>query len=346
MTEPEFPPAADARVDLREALEFAAKRRSGAVVIVHHGRIVAEHYLLGWDAHVPVPLTSVSKSLVAVQVGMLLKQGVLRDIDQSIADFLTEWRNDARAAITLRMLLNMTSGLRNPPLWRLALKSRKGLGLELDAAHPPGEVWEYNTAAYRLLFLICERASGLGMRALFQRNLFEPLDMRETRWLLRNSDEAAPEEVVNIAASPTDLARFGQLVAQRGEWQGQALLDGAFIDAALTATQSHNLSYGYLFWLNCGPRMLFPDAPPDTVAAMGARYCRLFVIPSRGLVIVRTGERAALAGEAIGKRSGNQNTFDNLLLRYILAAFAGHGGVATDDGGTSAAPTQSDTENL
>ena len=87
----------------------------------------------------------------------------------------------------------------------------------------------------------------------------------------------------------------------------------------------HNLSYGFLFWLNSGPEMLFPDAPLDIVAAMGAKYCSLFIIPSPRLVIVRTGERAAMPGEMIGKRGGNRNTFGNLLLKQTSEAFAAVG---------------------
>ena len=312
-------------LDLSAALAFAAKRRTAAMVVLHRGEIAAEHYLMGWDAHVPAPLTSVSKSIVAALVGILLQQRLLEDVALPVTAWLPEWRDDPRGAITLRMLLNMTSGLRNPPLWRLALRGNRGLGLDLGLAHPPGTHWEYNTAAYRLLFTICERASGLGMRELCQRELFDPLGMRHTRWLLRRAGEAGgdgteSEEVVNIAASPLDLARFGQLVLQRGVWLGRELVAPTYFDEALHASQPHNPTYGYLFWLNRGPKRLFPDAPEDTVAAMGARYCRLFVIPSLELVVVRTGERAALAGEAIGKRSGNQQTFDNQLLRLIAGA--------------------------
>lgn len=320
-----LPAAVAPGLDLSEALAFAAKRRTAAMVVLCRGEIVAEHYLMGWDAHVPAPLTSVSKSIVAMLVGVLLKQGLLADCGLPVTTWLPEWRDDPRGAITLRMLLNMTSGLRNPPLWRLALKGNRGLGLDLGLAHAPGSHWEYNTAAYRLLFTICERVTGQGMRELCQRELFDPLGMQRTRWLLRRSDGtdgdgADSEEVVNIAASALDLGCFGQFVLQRGVWQGRELVAPAYFDEALHATQPHNPTYGYLFWLNRGEKRLFPDAPEDTVAAMGARYCRLFVIPSLELVVVRTGERAALAGEAIGKRSGNQQTFDNQLLRLIAQA--------------------------
>ena len=309
------------QIDLQSALDFAAKRRSSAVIVMRDDRIIAERYLLGWDAQAPVPLTSASKSFVTVLVGILLKQGAIRHLDQSAADFLTEWRDDERVGITVRMLLNMTSGLHNPPLWRLALKSSRGLGLKLALSHPPGSEWAYNTAAYHLLFLLMERATQLPLPELCQRELFEPLGMLQARWLTRRPD-SGDDEVINIAATALELAHFGQLVLQRGEWQGRALVQPEFIDEALRPTEQSNLSYGFLFWLNRSSLKLFPDAPADAVAAMGAQHCRLFVIPSQRLVIVRSGDRAALPGEVIGKRSGNRNTFDNIFLKHILEAFA------------------------
>ena len=80
------------------------------------------------------------------------------------------------------------------------MKSTRGRGLKLDLVHPPGSVWAYNTAAYRLLFLIMERATQMTLPALCQHKLFDPLGMHHARWLLRSSDQA-DDDVINIAAT-------------------------------------------------------------------------------------------------------------------------------------------------
>jgi CubicO group peptidase (beta-lactamase class C family) len=300
---------------LAGGVALAEKQRTSALLVVCGEEVLVERYWLDWTPATPGGLTSASKTVVATLVGMCIQHGHIRDVRQPAADFIHEWRGDARAGISIEHLLSMTSGLRNLPLWRLSGRGAR-IGIELDLEHPPGCVWAYNTAAYRALFAVIERATDLPLPEFSRKVLFDPLGMEHAEWRTRRVAEK--EEYSGLQCSARDAARVGQLLLQRGLWRGAALLPADYI-ARMFRPGSLHAGYGYLVWLNSGHPSLFPGAPPDTVAAMGAAHIRIFVIPSRQLVIVRMGEWGGLPGERLYGRLDRRYTFDNWLLTSICA---------------------------
>lgn len=299
---------------LSAAIRFAERQRSRALIVMQDGRVLAEHYWANSGARTAEAITSASKSIVSLLIGMCLTRGAIRDVDQPAADFVIEWRGTPHEAIRIRHLLSMTSGLRNVALWRVALPETSTTPSELDLLRAPGTLWEYNTPAYRVLFIIIERATGQSLHDFTQQNLFDPLGMRDSIWQSRTVK--GTRQYQYVLSSARDMAAFGQLVLQRGEWSGCQLVNAAYVDEALQPQL--NPSYGYLFWLNRAPRRMFAEAPPECVAALGAHHTCIFIIRSHRLVITRLGESADLPGERLGRRAGNPNTFYSILVKTIL----------------------------
>ena len=114
--------------------------------------------------------------------------------------------------------------------------------------------------------------------------------------------------LLGLISTARDLARFGLLIQANGQWNGKAVIeDKRYIREALTSSQSMNPSYGLLWWLNGKPvrrangttaEVLNPEAPTDMVCAIGAGGRYIFVVPSLGLVVTRTGGQADRQGEA------------------------------------------------
>ncbi len=275
---------------------------SSAVLVRHRGAVVAERYAAGWDADRPREVASVAKSMVAVLIAMAIGDGAIRGFDQPAADFIPVWRADARAGVSLRHLMSMTSGLDDT---RLALRGIDGDQFAINAAaplrDPPGTRWAYNTAAYHLLFHILARAVGERFDAWADRRLLAPLGMTGARWITSpGAGEGGP--VVNYysaAATARDLGCFGDLVFGRGVAGDGPLVDAGLLAALLTPSQALNPSYGLLWWLNRlpgydafgrGPALRLPSAPRDAVAALGAGGQMVVAVPSREVVIVRQGE--------------------------------------------------------
>ncbi|ODT85596.1 serine hydrolase domain-containing protein [Phenylobacterium sp. SCN 70-31] len=296
---------ADAGFDserLAAAIETAMTHRSRAVLALRGGRIVAERYAPGWDADRSLEVASVGKSMLAVLTGMAIDDGHLRGLDQAAAEFVPEWRDGPRAAITLRHLLSMTSGLDDTGL---VLRNVAGDQYALNAAAPlkaaPGTAWSYNTAAYHLLFHILARATDRPFEAYARQRLLEPLGLTRTTWLT-NQGQGGAGPVTNYytaASSARDLARFGLFCSQGGVWNTRQLVSPAFIETMLAPSQELNPAYGLLWWVNSrpgvdaqgrNPGVRFPGSPSDTFAALGAGGQAVMVVPSRKLVVVRQGD--------------------------------------------------------
>lgn len=287
---------------LAAAVETALARNSRDVLVLRAGRLVAERYAEGWGPERSLEVASVGKSLVAVLIGMAVDDGHIRSFDQSAADFIPSWKGAPKAAITLRHLMSMTSGLDDRGL---ALRNVTGDQFALNAAapqrDPPGTRWAYNTAVYHLLFHVLERAVGEPFPAYAQRKLLDPLGMAHTTWLT-SPGQGASGPVTNYytaLCSGRDLARFGLFAQRGGRWAGRQLVDAKVFRTLTTPSQALNPSYGLLWWLNSrpgltaagegAPALRFPGCPPDTIAALGAGGQAVIAIPSRDLVIVRQG---------------------------------------------------------
>ncbi len=286
-------------------LDLAMADGSTGVLVSRNGAIVAERYAAGWGPDRPREVASVAKSLVAVLIAMAVEAGAIAGLDQPAAHFIPRWRDDARAAITLRQLMSMTSGLDDTGL---ALRGITGDQFAINAAaplrHPPGTRWAYNTAAYHLLFHVLERATGQSVEAFARARLFGPLGMDDTRWITSTGTGAAGPVTNWYSAESTarDLARFGELVRGQGVWTGRRLIGADSLRTLLAPSQALNPSYGLLWWSNARPgadafgrgeSLRFPSAPRDTVAALGAGGQMLLVVPSRDLIVVRQGEAPA-----------------------------------------------------
>lgn len=292
---------------LTAAVDAAMAARSRAVMVLRGGRIVAERYAPGWGEDKSLEVASVGKSLVAVLIAMAIGDGKIKGLDQPAADFIPSWRGTPKAAITLRHLMSMTSGLDDTGL---ALRNVVGDQFALNAAapvkDPPGTRWHYNTAVYHLMFHIVQSAVGEPFPAYAQRKLLGPLGMTRTTWLT-NQGQGAPETgrggpVTNYytaLCSARDLARFGLFAQRHGQWAGRPLVERKLFDTLIAPSQALNPAYGLLWWENAKPGvdaagrgagLRFPGSPPDTFACLGAGGQAVMVVPSKDLVVIRQGD--------------------------------------------------------
>jgi len=244
------------------------------------------------DADGPLHVQSVTKSVVNLIVGRLVTLGHLGSIDEPVHRLYPEWRQGRKRLITVRMLLEHTSGLQNvamateevnpsPDVVQLALCA------ELDAE--PGTVWAYNNKAVNLLAGIVERASGRKLDAFARDELFGPMGIEGFAW---ERDQAGnPRASGGLLMRAADLAKLGQLVLQRGEWRGRRLVAEAwFAEMERRAGEGDEST---LLWLQ-----LFDDTTGERLAyrAEGDMGGYLLAFPLRQLVVVR------LVGEATARR--------------------------------------------
>jgi CubicO group peptidase (beta-lactamase class C family) len=252
------------------AMELGLGRDSVALIVCYRGRIVAERYSGVGAQRRLRPVQSVQKSISGALVANAAAAGKL-DYEQPVSQWLgSGWSHATKqqeAAITIRHLLSMTSGLTE----------------ELRYAAPAGSTWSYNNVTYQLLHPMLERATKQDLADWSSQTLFAPIGITDALWA------RDPVGVVGygLALTARDMARFGLLILTDGLWNGLRVLPADYPSAALRASQPNNPSYGLLWWLNSGPDKLILPAPADLVAAEGAGGQRIYVVPSMDLVVVR-----------------------------------------------------------
>jgi CubicO group peptidase (beta-lactamase class C family) len=242
-------PAAD-RVDpdaLASLVSAAAASRSSAMVIMHDGELVGS-WLASGESH-PIEAMSATKSVVNLAVGRLLTTGRLESLDTPVHQFYPSWSRGAKSRVTVRHLMNHTSGLVSPLPTNPIYESGDFVtfALESELASEPGAVFEYNNSATNLLAGVIGEVAGRRMDLLLRDEIFRPLGIGDATWSL---DEAGnPHGMAGLQIHPEDLAKLGQLVLQRGEWQGERLIDETWFERSLSPGSEHNPAAGLLWWL-------------------------------------------------------------------------------------------------
>jgi CubicO group peptidase (beta-lactamase class C family) len=302
-----LPPGIDA-VALQAASDWAFDRdseyqRTISLVVVHDGRIVHERYAPGFDMDTRTRTWSTAKSIAATLIGILVDDGRL-ELDVPLGlDWLPEVESpetDPRDAITLRHVLNMSSGLDPIDNQGLEYATGSGLGywagassvrLALDRGliREPGTRWDYENS--ETLLAVRRMKDALGDEAAYhafpRRALLDPIGMRST---LLSTDRFGDFVLSSqVYTNARDLARFGLLYEQGGTWNGERIISEEWIDFVRTpapATVGLGSFYGGQFWLVPTDRN---DVPADAYSTAGNRGQFVIIDPSHDLVIVRRG---------------------------------------------------------
>ena len=275
-----------------------------AIVVVQHGQIVAERYAPGFGRDTRLLGWSATKSITAALIGLLVDDGVLQ-LDAPAP--VPEWQRpgDPRAAITLRQLLNMTSGLAFKEDYSYNSDALKMLFGEGDmgayaASRPleqaPGTTWNYASGTSNILSGIVFRATGgtlEGVTRFARTRLFEPVGMRSA--LIEPDEAGVPVGSSYGYATARDWARFGQLFLDGGMAGGKQILSRAWVDFVRSPTPAAPRPlYGGQFLLNRGDesgehKRVYTALPADTFIASGHNGQMVLIIPSLDAVIVRLG---------------------------------------------------------
>ena len=314
-----WPVAAPESVELSSAtlcpmlkwLGESKERNVHAVLVARHGALVFEHYFAGndeqwgqavgevaFDFKTKHDERSVTKSVVGLVVGIAIDRGWIKGVDEPVLSFFPEYadlRTPDKDRITLRHLLTMSAGL----AWHEygipyadAANSENRMDaaadpyryvLEQKLVAEPGRVWNYSTGSTELLGAVLKRATGEALDELAGKVLFGPLGITDVAW--HKDARGNPIAAGGLRLRPRDLARIGQLVLQRGAWNGTRIVSASWVDTATTpqANDATAPSYGYQFWLD---RSLVDKRWVDWAVGIGWGGQRLYIAPALDLVVV------------------------------------------------------------
>lgn len=269
------------------------QKNTRAVVVIYKGKLIYEQYaegitkqsrLLGW---------SMNKSITASLVGLLQEEGRL-EMNQKAP--IKQWKNTEKEAISIKNLLQMNSGLsfnesyfsRSDVTQMLFENDSMGLyATTTPLIHPVGEFWNYASGTTNIVAYL----SSLYFDSLHDyhmypyEKIFSKIGMKS---MLMETDGAGFFMGSSYAyATARDWAKLGQLYLNEGKWNGVEVLPKWWVDFVKIPAEGSNGAYGGQFWLNAGGE--YPDVPRDAFSMNGFQGQKVYMIPSKDLVIVRLG---------------------------------------------------------
>ena len=233
---------------LDELVAAAEKSHTDALVVWQDGKPVGEWYF-GKPVE-PIETMSATKSVVNLAIGKLITEGKIKSLDQPVWEFYPEWRQGRKKNITLRQLLNHTSGLQNFPRTEVEIYPSPDfiqLALTAELDNDPGAAFSYNNKAVNLLAGIVQKVSGRRMDLYLRDELFTPLGITNFMWKLDAAGN--PQAMSGLQILPADLAKLGQFVLNRGEWEGRQFIADSWFDASMHPGQEHKPIFGLLWRL-------------------------------------------------------------------------------------------------
>lgn len=226
-------------------------------ILIRHGHVVAEGWWGPYDAGTRHELYSLSKSFTSTAMGLAIADGKL-SLDDPVLKFFPdeappEPSNNLKA-MRVRDLLCMSTGHQIEPRLQTAKESWARTFLAQPVPHKPGTHFLYNTAATYMQSAIVQKVTDQTVLDYLRPRLFEPLGIESPTWGTSPQGITLGGYGLNIRTE--DIARFGQLYLQHGQWRGKQVVPSAWVEAA-TSRQTSNGSnpnsdwdqgYGYQFW--------------------------------------------------------------------------------------------------
>ena len=268
-------------------------QKTRTVLVAYKNQIIGEKYLDGFTKDTPILGWSMTKSVLATLYGILEYQG---KINLNKPAPISDWQNDEREEITLNHLLRMQSGLAWDEDYTSISDVNKMLFLDADmskgqvekeAIAPPTEIWNYSSGTSNLLSGVLRNQFSTHQEYIDfpYKALIDKIGMHS---MLIEIDMKGNFVGSSYAwANTRDWAKFGLLYLNNGNWNGEQLFDFQWVDYVSKPTLHSDGTYGGHFWLNANGK--FPDVPRDMYSANGYQGQRVFIIPSKDLVVVRTG---------------------------------------------------------
>ena len=241
-------------------------------------------------------VASVTKSVLALLYGVALDKGVVKSIDEPISNHLREAADaalDPRVrALTFRHLLTMTAGWES---WDTDLPPFDFVdSLRRPFVYAPGERFQYDNATSNILGIALARAAGTTLERFAEEHLFEPLGIRNYRWLKDARGNTMGWH--NLHLTLDDMLKIGQLVLDEGAWQGRQIVPADWIRAMLTRRNAggppSNIPYGYHWYV-----VQTPDRAHESYGAFGYGGQLIYVVPALKLVIAKTQTRDRRDGD-------------------------------------------------
>lgn len=280
--------------------DYIALNRVGGLLVLNDGKIVHESYHLGNTEETRWMSMSVAKTITATLVGAAIQDGYIESLEDPITQYVKTLKDTPYDGVSVRNLLNMTSGVKwdetytnvksdRRRLLEAQLKQEQGAMLEVMASLPriaePGTIWNYSTGETQVVAELVQSATGRSLSDYLSQKIWAPIGAESdaTWWL----DAPGGVEVggSGLAARMRDYGRFGQFLLDGGEVNGESVLPPGWMEEATmpVAVEDAPYPYGFMIW----PHPNIPGyAHAGAYEAAGIFGQKIYVNPPANTVVV------------------------------------------------------------
>jgi CubicO group peptidase (beta-lactamase class C family) len=290
------------RVALAELLRSTGTH---AFIVVRDNQVLYENYFNGFQRDSLCTAWSLSKSFTSALVGIAIADGYIKSLDDPITNYLPELKAQGFDAITIRDLLTMGSGIQYRisffPWDEFVLAGyypnlRQLLLSDLKIVEPPGQSFHYNNFNTELIGLILERTTGRAPSQYLQEKIWKPIGMEyPATWSIDSEQDDFEITPILLNARAIDLAKFGRLYLNNGNWDGSQIVSQQWVAESTTRDsndrrpwetfsrwQDQGGYYKYFWWGVSGEKGDY------SFMGIGTYGQFIFVSPKTKVVIVRT----------------------------------------------------------
>lgn len=282
---------------MREIIAY----KTVAYLVIEDDSILYEKYWDDYDLKTNSNSFSMAKTICSILVGIAIKDGLIRDVDQAVGEFIPEFKKGLRSKITIRHLLTMSSGIGfdesysgpfsfpakayyGSNLWKLVM--------QYEPKSSPGITFDYQSGNTQILGFVLERATGKTLSEYASEKLWKPLGAHYPAYWSLDNKNGHEKAFCCFNSNARDFARLGLLYLKKGNWDGQQIVSKEYVRESVSVTDllekdgSHTTRYGFSWWLyNYNGMKVF--------YARGILGQYIFMIPELNTVIVRLGHERA-----------------------------------------------------
>ncbi len=269
---------------------------SVAFLIVQNDSILFEKYWEDYSRESWSNSFSIAKSLTSLAIGAALQEGKIKSVDQKVGDYLEEFKEGEKAEITIKHLLQMTSGIDfgesyKDPFGFMAKtyygKNLYNLTVKQKVKYPPAEVWKYEGGNTLLLSFILEKATGQTLSEYFSEHFWKPMGAENDALWTYTKKDGKERAFCCFYSNAADFARVGQLMLDSGKWKNTSLISQEYFEESITPVKLKDKvvqHYGYQWWLG-----KYKNTPYYYARGILGQY--IVCIPDWNVVFVRLGHQ-------------------------------------------------------
>jgi CubicO group peptidase (beta-lactamase class C family) len=281
---------------LPEEKTWSDSMATTALLVFRSDSLLFEQYREG-DVRTMSNSFSMAKSITSILVGVAVEEGFIKSVEDRVGDYLEAYRNGMDTLLTIRHLLDMTSGIPfgesySSPFGYMAKsyygKDLTSATLKYHVQRQPGTLWAYEGGNTVLLGMILTKATGMTVSDYCSTRLWSRIGSEQDAYWNLDDDNGIEKTFSGFYAAARDFSRLGHLFMRDGVWKGDTILSPNWVKESLTPNGVSDEKsepctwYGRQWWLG-------EHAGHSFFACRGMRGQYVVCIPDLELVVVRIG---------------------------------------------------------